>query len=77
MTINFSALPEDVLRLIEFHAIMLVYREKHGNVLDEMAFKKNTVGCVFLNLTNYIPELEYIEYGGGFVERIPPLEKIN
>jgi hypothetical protein len=73
-------LPDDVLKMIEFHAIMIFYREKLGDLLDELTFQKttdaNTFGCVFLNLTNFIPELDRIEYGGGYVERIPPLEPV-
>lgn len=71
-------LPDDVLKKIEFDAMMLLYREKIGGLLDELTFKKttdaNSFGCVFLNLTDSIPELDHIEYGGGFVERLPPLE---
>ena len=73
-----SNLPDDVVNIIEFHAVGLLYREKWGGLLDELTFRKTTEangwGCLFLNLTDSIPELDDVEYGWGRIERIPPLE---
>lgn len=70
-------LPEDVSKRIEFDAMSLLYREKIGMILDELTFKKitevNKHGCIFLNYTLAIPELDSIEYS-SHIERIPPLE---
>lgn len=70
-------LPDDVLNIIQSHALSLLYREKIGSLLDELTLKKttemNAFGCIFLNFTNSIPELDNIEY--IYAERIPPLEE--
>ena len=74
----FSNMPDDILYQIEFHTMYLLYREKMGELLDELTLKKTTkanmVGCIFLNLTGSVPELDEVEYAYQHLERLPPLE---
>ena len=73
-------LPDDVLNIIETYAMGRLHRENLAIILKELTLSKTTktnmFGCIFLNLTNSLSELENVEYSYEHIERLPSLEHL-